>query len=98
KAQRRPQYQHARQASDGTRPERVLPQRKIESYSEGTGPRRSGRTRAAEKENRNLWHAQGSSRKGHAGDEAARNDAANVGGIHCLPQLSRLDARRAVEE
>ena len=36
--------------------------------------------------------------KGHAGAEAAGNDAADVGRIHRQPQLSRLAAGRAVEE
>jgi hypothetical protein len=48
-AQRRPLHQHAREAADGARPERVLPQRKAEGHPEGTGPRRSERNRQLKK-------------------------------------------------
>ena len=97
-AQRGSLDQHAREAPDGTRPERVLPQRKAQGDSEGTGPRRSERNRATEEEDRNLRHARRPDGKGHAGAEAAGDDAADVGGIHRLAQLSRLAAGRAVEE
>ncbi len=57
KAQRRPLHQHAREAPDGARPERVLPQRKAQGHPEGTRARRSQRNRAAQEEDRNLRHA-----------------------------------------
>ena len=98
KAQRRPQHQFPREAADGARAERVLPQRKAQGHSQGTGPRRKERTRRAEEKDRNRRHAQGRPGKGHAGTEAAGNDAADVRRIHRQPQLSGLAARRALEE
>ena len=50
------------------------------------------------KEDRCRRHAQGRSRKGHAGAEAAGNDAADVRGIHRQPQLSGLAAGGALEK
>ena len=97
-AERRPLHQHAREAPDGARPERVLPQRKAQGHPEGTGPRRSQRNRAAQEEDRNLRHARRAHGKGHAGAEAAGNDAADVGRIHRFAQLSGLAAGRALEE
>ena len=56
-AQRRSLDQHAREAPDGTRAERVLPQRKAQGHPERTRPRRSQRNRAAQEKDRNFRHA-----------------------------------------
>ena len=97
-AERRPLHQHAREAPDGTRPERVLPQREAQGHPEGTRARRSQRNRAAQEEDRNLRHARRSDGKGHAGAQAPRNDAADVGRIHRVAELSGLAAGGALEE
>ena len=97
-AQRRSLDQYAREAADGARPKRVLPQRKAQGDPEGAGPRRSQRNRAAQEEDRDLRHARRADGKGHAGAEAAGDDAADVGRIHRFAQLSRLAAGRALEK
>ncbi len=71
---------------------------KLKAIQKELGPRRSERNRAAEEENRNFRHARRADGKGHAGAEAAGNDAADVGRIHRLAQLSRLAAGCALEE
>src|SRR2546429_9690830 len=96
--ERRPQHQYSREAPDGARTKRVLPQRKAEGYPERTGTRREKRNRRAEEEDRCGRHAQGCAREGRAGTEAAGVDAADVGGIHGQPQLPRLADCGAVEE
>ena len=71
---------------------------KLKAIQKELGRGEKNEIERAEEENRNRRHAQGSPGKGHAGAEAAGNDAADVGGIHRQPQLSRLAAGRALEE
>ena len=80
------------------RAKRVLPQREDQSDPERARPRRKERVRRAEEEDRYRWHDQGRPRKGDRGIEAPGKHAADVGRIHRLAELSRLAARRAVEE
>ena len=85
-------------AADGARAKRVLPQREDQGDPEGTGPRREKRIRRTEEEDRSRRHAQGSTRQSGAGTEEARGDAADVGRVDRLAQLSRLAAGGALEE
>ena len=90
----------ARQEADGEGAEGVLPQREDEGDPEGTGPqgREGQRDRRAEEEDRTVEDAGRGRGEGDPGAEAARVDAADVGGSDRLAQLPRLADRRALAQ
>src|SRR5208337_2991593 len=88
----------AGEAADGAGAERVLPEREDQGHPEGTGPGRKERVRRTEEEDRLGWHAQGRARQSGARAQETGSDAADVGGVYGLAQLSGLAAGGAVEK
>ena len=95
-----PPHPVSRQEADGEGAEGVLPQREDEGDPEGTGAqgRQGQRGRGAQEEDRPVEDARGGRGEGHPGAEAARGDAADVGGSDRLAQLPGLADRGALAQ